>query len=366
MSDGVGAERAEAVTALVVLARAPQHGMVKTRLAAAISADAAMDVYRQLLATTARVADEWRGPRLLLLDGDAAMLGDTGLADLPRRSQPHGPLGERIAAALCRGLELAPRCIAIGSDCPALSRAALREVLARLDEAPVAFGPADDGGFWAIAAGDVRVAEVVGAAAVPWSTSATLQSLRAALDAAGLSSALGPRLADCDGPADLQRAIAAGLLRPPVATAGPARRDGYLFLCVANSARSQLAEAIARTMLPAGAIVASAGSAPTRVNPLAIEVLREAGIDTTALRSKGIAEVDLGRIGTVVTLCAEEYCLLPDVPARLHWPIDDPAGASGTQPAQLAAFRRARDEIRMRLEAHLRGVATSDAPVANA
>lgn len=132
----------------------------------------------------------------------------------------------------------------------------------------------------------------------------------------------------------------------PFTTAQP----GYLFLCVANSARSQIAEGLARSMAPPGAEVASAGSDPGELNPLAVRVMGEIGIDISDHVSKPIEEIEEQRIGTVITLCAEEVCpVFPGEVDRLHWPIDDPAAAEGSEEEKLAAFRRARQEIRARL-----------------
>ena len=120
-----------------------------------------------------------------------------------------------------------------------------------------------------------------------------------------------------------------------------------LFLCVANSARSQIAEGLARALLPAGVEVASAGSSPGRgVNPLAVEALSEVGIDISGHRSKPLAEVSPETADLIVTLCAEEVCpFVPGPVRRLHWPIADPAAAG-----DIAAFRIARDQIKARIE----------------
>ena len=133
-----------------------------------------------------------------------------------------------------------------------------------------------------------------------------------------------------------------------------ATRPGLLFLCVANSARSQMAEGLARSLLPPGSRVYSAGSAPGRLHPLAVAALAELGIDISAHRAKGIEEIDAAHIGTVVTLCAEEVCpVFPGVVERLHWPLEDPAAAQGSEPQRLDAFRQVRDALRRRLEAML-------------
>ena len=125
-----------------------------------------------------------------------------------------------------------------------------------------------------------------------------------------------------------------------------------LFLCVANSARSQMAEGLARRLCADNQKVFSAGSAPRPLNPLAVTVMSEIGIDLSAHRAKGIDDIPLERIERVITLCAEELC--PAVPVsveRLHWPLPDPAAQQGREAERLEGFRQVRDEIRRRLEA---------------
>lgn len=127
-----------------------------------------------------------------------------------------------------------------------------------------------------------------------------------------------------------------------------------MFLCVANSARSQMAEGLARHRFGDRVRVQSAGSNATRVNPYAIAVMREVGIDLSTHRSKSVDTIDPRTVTTVITLCAEEVC-----PAflggarRLHWPVEDPASddPSLTPEAMLARFRIARDAIDARLAA---------------
>ncbi len=122
-------------------------------------------------------------------------------------------------------------------------------------------------------------------------------------------------------------------------------------MCIANSARSQLAEAIARSLAPEGVAISSAGSHPSRVHPLALRALAELEIDTTALFSKGIDEIDLESVDVVITLCAEQVCpALPRPTARVHWPLADPIGLAPSEEAPLEGFRRLRDELRRRLE----------------
>jgi len=123
-----------------------------------------------------------------------------------------------------------------------------------------------------------------------------------------------------------------------------------LFLCVANSARSQMAEGLARQILGDAVRVQSAGSSPGRVHPLAIRALAEEGIDISSHRSKSVDEIDLANLDVVITLCAEEVC--PVVPSRarkLHWPLPDPAAADGSDEERLQRFREVRDLLRARL-----------------
>jgi arsenate reductase len=122
-----------------------------------------------------------------------------------------------------------------------------------------------------------------------------------------------------------------------------------LFLCVANSARSQMAEGLARQMFSRHAEVASAGSAPSTVNPHAISALRDIGIDISGYESKSVQDVDAGSFDLIVTLCADEVCpVVPGRVTRLHWPLPDPAQAP--ESGKPATFREVRDEIRRRLE----------------
>ncbi|MBI3544156.1 MAG: arsenate reductase ArsC [Deltaproteobacteria bacterium] len=128
-----------------------------------------------------------------------------------------------------------------------------------------------------------------------------------------------------------------------------------LFMCVANSARSQLAEGLARHAFGPSAHVESAGSKPSTLNPLAVAALAESGIDISRHRSKSVDELDstfVARLDYVITLCAEEVCpVVLSKAKKLHWPFPDPAGKGGSDEEQLARFREARDGIRARLVA---------------
>lgn len=123
-----------------------------------------------------------------------------------------------------------------------------------------------------------------------------------------------------------------------------------LFLCVANSARSQMAEGLARARWGERVRAESAGSRPSHVSPWATEVMSEVGIDLAGQRSKSVGEIDPAGVTVVVTLCAEEVCpvVLSSAPRR-HWPITDPAATGLGRDEMLARFRAARDAIAARL-----------------
>ncbi len=129
-----------------------------------------------------------------------------------------------------------------------------------------------------------------------------------------------------------------------------------LFVCTGNSARSQMAEGLARWLAVPGVEVASAGTRPGGVSPLAVAAMRERGIDISGQRSKGIKDVP-GEFDYVITLCdhAAQHC--PAVPARrarLHWSIPDPALAGDGPAEQRAFFARIRDDIERRLQEWMR------------
>lgn len=123
-----------------------------------------------------------------------------------------------------------------------------------------------------------------------------------------------------------------------------------LFLCVANSARSQMAEAIARSLAPPNVRISSAGSEPTSVRPEAIAVLAEIGLDAGDQTSKGVDALEGEEVDAVITLCAEEVCPTWLGPARrLHWALPDPAAVEDTAGSRMSAFRQVRDELGRRL-----------------
>lgn len=134
----------------------------------------------------------------------------------------------------------------------------------------------------------------------------------------------------------------------------PAER--VLFVCTHNSARSQMAEGLLRHFGGAKFEVASAGTMPGSVRPEAVAVLAELGIDIADHYAKGLESVRDQTFDLVITVCdqAREACpFFPGARRQLHWSIDDPAAVEGPQETRLAAFRRARDELRRRIELEL-------------
>ena len=127
-----------------------------------------------------------------------------------------------------------------------------------------------------------------------------------------------------------------------------------LIVCTGNAARSQMAEGLLRHDAGDRFEVFSAGIFPSYVRPLAIQAMREIGIDISAQRSKSVEEFVDQDIDYVITVCDHANAVCPDFPAktkRIHWSIPDPVAAWGDEEAQLQAFRDARDDIRARLRA---------------
>lgn len=126
-----------------------------------------------------------------------------------------------------------------------------------------------------------------------------------------------------------------------------------LFMCVANSARSQLAEGLARHIFP-GAEIESAGSSPGKLNPYAIAVMKEIGLDISQQYSKSVDELSpqfIVGLNYTITLCAEEVCpTMISKAKKLHWPLPDPATKEILPDNEmLQRFRNARDSIQQRL-----------------
>jgi arsenate reductase len=134
----------------------------------------------------------------------------------------------------------------------------------------------------------------------------------------------------------------------------PAAR--VLFLCTHNSARSQMAEGLLRTLGGDRFEAHSAGTEATGVRPLAIAAMHELGIDISTQTSKTLDPYVEQRFDYVVTVCddANESCpIFPNATHRLHWSLPDPSKATGTQAEQLDVYRKVRDDLRARIESEL-------------
>jgi len=130
-----------------------------------------------------------------------------------------------------------------------------------------------------------------------------------------------------------------------------------LFLCVHNSARSQMAEGLLRARAGDSFDVHSAGNAATAVRPLAVRAMAELGIDIGGQRSKSVDEYAGQRFDYAITVCddAKEACpYFPGAATQIHWRFDDPAAATGSEDERLAVFRRVRDEISEQIEGFVR------------
>jgi len=130
-------------------------------------------------------------------------------------------------------------------------------------------------------------------------------------------------------------------------------QKGILFLCTGNSCRSQMAEGFAKKMLPKNMEIFSAGLEPKGIHPMAIKVMQEVGIDISKQESKNISEIPIDKIDSVVTLCgdAAERCpIFPGKVERIHWELEDPAKAQGSDKVITIVFRKVRDKIKPYIE----------------
>ena len=125
-----------------------------------------------------------------------------------------------------------------------------------------------------------------------------------------------------------------------------------LFLCTGNSCRSQMAEGWSRALADDSVTVQSAGIEAHGKNPRAIAVMQEAGIDISAQESTQLGDAMLETADLVVTVCghADEHCpALPPGTRKEHWPLADPAKASGSEDEIMQVFRASRDDIKQRV-----------------
>jgi rSAM/selenodomain-associated transferase 1 len=200
------ASNAGSKPALLIFVRAPEAGRVKTRLAAAIGAEAALDVYRTLAEHTLREAEKLRTDGVEIrvhytpADAEQAVRGWLG-ADATYLPQADGDLGVRMEDAFARAFAAGARqVIIVGSDLPALSAELLRRAFRALDEHPAVLGPARDGGYYLLG----LIGPVPGIFdGIAWSTPSVLAETCARFRTAGIHPPLLEELADVDVVEDL-------------------------------------------------------------------------------------------------------------------------------------------------------------------
>ena len=207
-------------TRIVVIAKAPQPGRVKTRLIPALGAEGAAALAARMLACTLVVAFEAAGaadtadPALGVVElcaspapGDPAWQGVVVPAGLRWSAQGEGDLGARMAGAARRGLAGGERVLLIGTDCPALDAACLRTAAEALDEVEAVIVPSFDGGYVLLGLRRFDPSLFEG---IAWSTSTVAAATRVRLDALAWSYQVLPALQDIDVPADLVHLPSAG------------------------------------------------------------------------------------------------------------------------------------------------------------
>jgi protein-tyrosine-phosphatase len=146
----------------------------------------------------------------------------------------------------------------------------------------------------------------------------------------------------------------------------PARRVRLLFMCTGNSARSQIAEALASERGGGWVAARSAGSRPKPLHRNAVRVMKDYGIDISGRRSKHLDEFARDRFDFVITLCDRVRERCPEFlgqPSQIHWSIPDPASTGATDRETYEAFRRTAAEINERLGFFLDSLLNSQAPV---
>lgn len=349
---------------LAIFVKTPGISPVKTRLARDIGSEAATDLYiKSVRAIEESALDASRSlpeiqPFWAVAEPQAMSAEIWG--SLKKLPQGPGDLGARLAHVYSSLKQRFHSVILIGADSPQLTPSALVEVAKRLQsstEPQTIVGPAADGGFYLFASNTVL--EESFWTGVAYSTPSTLSELLARVPPESNLSRL-PTLSDVDTARDLW-SIRASLLDNAIVNSAQkilfdsiaehlSLTNGIAFLCVANSARSQMAEGFARHWLPQNIPVASAGSCPSKLNPLAVQVMHEIGIDISSQWSKSTTALNLKQFDLVVTLCNEEICpLITAGPTVLHLPIPDPARPQKSGENDLELFRAVRDTLKAKL-----------------
>lgn len=338
--------------ALAMFVKTPGFSPVKTRLAASLGTDAATNLYiRSIKAieetvTMAKSISADLHPVWAV--AEPAALDNPLWAHFEQLGQESGDLGDRLSNIHDQISSRFRSWIFIGADSPQLPHSLFVYVatLLRSTQPIIVVGPARDGGFYLFGS-NVNLDPNIWRG-LQYSSDTTLGQLLLRLPK-DVPVTMLPTEQDMDTQQDLW-AIQSSLSKATLITASQKELfecisaytticRGVLFLCVANSARSQMAQGIARRLLPATLNVESAGSEPTRVNSLAIEAMKEIHIDISNHHSKGIQGVDLSSFDLIVTLCDQEVCpVTPPSTTSLHLPHPDPGST-------INSFREVRDQL---------------------
>lgn len=192
---------------LIIMAKPPVLGLVKTRLAATIGDEQALKVYRELLALTFAVAHESTLEAIVHFSEEAPFTSDFSLFE--KDFQEGDGLGERILKSFSKELADADGCIMIGADCPDLTSEILQLAVHALEKNDVVLGPSDDGGYYLIG---VNEAEPALFDQIAWSTDTVLQSTVDNAEKLGKKVSLLPALFDIDDIEDLRRSRFSGMV----------------------------------------------------------------------------------------------------------------------------------------------------------
>lgn len=141
------------------------------------------------------------------------------------------------------------------------------------------------------------------------------------------------------------------------------KKTAILFLCTGNSCRSQMAEGWAKRLGGDAVRIESAGIEAHGKNPRAIAVMAEAGVDISGQESTRVTDAMIRSADIVVTVCghADEHCpVVPPAVKKIHWPLTDPAKATGTEEEIMAQFRATRDEVKRRVTELLKELGVTD------
>lgn len=192
--------KTKGATALIVMAKPPIKGKVKTRLAATVGEDEALRIYEALLTVTKQLVSAWEGPLYIWHDADALPVPGWESVRASHYLQEGSDLGERMASALETVLDTHRAAMIIGTDCPAITPEHLDEAALQLESSDVVIGPAVDGGYYLLGLKEFSPSLF---SDMPWSTDQVLQATIYRCQALHLTVHEGPVLRDVDTEGDL-------------------------------------------------------------------------------------------------------------------------------------------------------------------